>query len=57
VIRDLNAAGETRQAIAGELDALVTALRDTDGDETTEEDVVLEILDRLRGWCAPDARL
>jgi hypothetical protein len=57
VIRDLIAAGETRQAIASELDAFVTALRETGGDETMEEEVVLKILDRLRGWCAPDARL
>lgn len=57
VVRDLIASGQTREAIGSELDALVATLREGGDDETAEEEVVLEVLDRLRGWCAPDARL
>lgn len=57
VVLDLIASGESRETIGSDLDALVATLREGGGDETTEEAVVLEILDRLRGWCAPDARL
>lgn len=57
VVRDLITSGETREAIGSELDALVVTLREGGGDETPEEEVVLEILDRLWGWCAPDVRL
>ena len=56
LVRDLFAKGETREAIEDELDAVVVALREAGADEQTEE-VVLEILDRLRGWSGPDARM
>jgi hypothetical protein len=57
VVRDLIASGQKHEAIGSELDALVASLRERGGDETAEEEVVLGVLDRLRGWCAPDARL
>jgi hypothetical protein len=56
IVRDLIAQGEAREAIASELNALVATLREGGGTETTEEEVILEVLDRLRGWSAPEAR-
>jgi len=57
LVRTLVSGGESREAISAELDALVAALQEAGAEETTEEEVVREVLDRLRGWCAPDARL
>jgi hypothetical protein len=44
-------AGTPREQVIAKLDALRAGLSDSD------EDVVLEVLDFVTGWCSPHARL
>ena len=50
-VRDLRKQGQAKEAIL----ARMQALRDSVSDE--QEDVLLEVMDFLVGWCSPQARI
>jgi hypothetical protein len=56
VVRGLLVAGHEREALLNELQAyVVDELRPDGRDE--DEDVILDVMDCLVGWCGPDMRL
>lgn len=48
-------AGATREQILSELEELRAALRRDDRE--ADEDIVLEVMDFVTGWCSPHVRL
>ena len=56
LVLDLAKQGHTKAAICDALGALVLSLRERPGNEVAEE-LVLDVLDALTGFCHPDARL
>ena len=55
VVGTMIAAGDDREALAGDLERLALDARGTGDDEA--EEIIFEVLDRLTGWCAPSAVL
>jgi hypothetical protein len=50
--------GYTKEAINDAMDKLLDQVREKHGGaESAEEDIVLEVMDALVGWCHPKARL
>ena len=54
-VREQLAAGRTREDITRALDRLRTMLKESGRDH--DEDLVLEVLDLLAGWCSPHMKL
>ncbi len=54
LVSDLHAQGQERQSILKELDDFRKELRQSEEDE---EDIVLDVLDFVTGWCHPDMLL
>lgn len=52
---DLSCEGYSRQAIYDLFEAFMLRLRDAG--RAPEEEVVMDIMDGLMGWCHPDARI
>jgi hypothetical protein len=50
--------GHTKEEIYGAMNELLDQVREKHGGaESAEEDIILEIMDALTGWCHPKARL
>jgi len=50
--------GHTKEDIYGAMLELLDLVREKhDGGESAEEDIILELMDALTGWCHPSARL
>lgn len=55
IVRSLLAQGHGRRSVCEELEKLRGALQG-DGREA-DDDVVLDVMDLLTGWCRPEARI
>ena len=55
VVRELLADGHAREELSDDLERLRVELRGVGRDD--EEDVVLEVMDFLVGWCSPQMKL
>lgn len=55
VVADLIAAGADRERVQEQLELFRGQLRSHDRD--ADEDIVLEVLDFLTGWCSPHQRI
>ena len=54
-VKDLLANGYTRESLYDELENLRRTLREENRED--DEDVVLEVMDFLAGWCSPHQRI
>ena len=50
-VRELRKEGQTKEAILARMEALRRSVSDE------QEDVLLEVMDFLVGWCSPHARI
>ena len=55
VVQGLLVQGHERDAIAADLESFRSLLQESGRDE--DEDIVLEVIDFLAGWCSPHMRL
>ena len=55
VVKELIAEGQSRASLTDELEGLRTVLRGEGRED--DEDVVLEVMDFLSGWCSPHQRI
>jgi len=57
LVRDFSKEGRTKSEICELLEQFVTKLRNTPDYQEADEDLVLDVLDALTGYCHPDAKL
>jgi hypothetical protein len=57
LVRDFSKEGRTKPQICGLLEQFVTSLRKKSDYQESDENLVLDVLDALTGYCHPDARL
>ena len=57
LVRDFSQEGRTKEDIYELLERFVRRLRTEPGYQEADEDVVLDVMDTLTGFCHPDAQL
>ncbi len=57
LVRDLFREGHSKEEIYGFLESFVVQLRARQDDREADEEMVLDLMDALTGWCHPEAQL
>jgi hypothetical protein len=56
-VLELSREGHEKDSIYKALETLLDYVRSQEGTSASSEDVVLDLMDSLAGWCHPDAEL
>jgi len=57
LVQDLSREGLQKEEIYELLEKFLTHLRRKEGRRQSDEDLVLDVMDALTGWCHPEAQL
>ena len=57
LVQELASEGESKDEIYRLLESFLMHLRQEDNSKEVDEDMVLDVMDALTGWCSPQARL